>query len=539
MAAKKIIYGFEATEAVKRGVQKLARAVKVTLGPKGRNVVIEKSFGSPVVINDGVTVAKEIDLEDPYEDMGAKMVREAASKTNDMVGDGTSTATLLAEAIFEEGIKNITAGANPVDVKHGIEKAVDALTKELTKMSIKISGKKEIAQIATIAANNDEDIGNQISDAMEKVGKDGVITVEEGKSFQTTVDLVEGMQFDRGYLSPYFITSPETMEAVFENPYILVYEKKISSIKDFVPLLEKIAKSGKALIILAEDVEGEALSTLVVNKLRGTLQCAAIKSPGFGDRRKAMLGDIAALTGGKAFFEDLGVQASGIQLADLGRAKKVVIDKDNTTIIDGAGDRKEVQGRIAQIKAEIKTTTSDYDREKLQERLAKLSGGIAQINVGAATEAEMKERKSRVEDAVHATRAAVEEGILPGGGVALIRASKVLDGIKTKGDEKTGVNIVSIAIARPIQQIAENAGLEGAVILQKVKEGTGNFGYDAYGEKFTDMVDAGIVDAAKVVKTALQNGASIAALLLTTNAVIGEIPEEKEASGAAPCGHKH
>ena len=539
MAAKKIIYGFEANEAVKRGVQKLAKAVKVTLGPRGRNVVIEKSFGSPVVINDGVTVAKEIELEDPYEDMGAKMVREAASKTNDMVGDGTSTATLLAEAIFEEGIKNITAGANPVDVKHGIEKAVDALTKELTKMSIKVSGKKEIAQIATIAANNDEDIGNQISDAMEKVGKDGVITVEEGKSFQTTVDLVEGMQFDRGYLSPYFVTSPETMEAVFENPHILIYEKKISSIKDFVPLLEKIARSGKALIIIAEDVEGEALSTLVVNKLRGTIQCAAVKSPGFGDRRKAMLGDIAALTGGKAFFEDLGVQASSIQLADLGKAKKVVIDKDNTTIIDGAGDRKEVQGRIAQIRAEIKTTTSDYDREKLQERLAKLSGGIAQINVGAATEAEMKERKSRVEDAVHATRAAVEEGILPGGGVALIRASKALEGVKTKGDEKTGVNIVSAAIVRPIQQIAENAGLEGAVILQKVKEGTGNFGYDAYGEKFTDMVDAGIVDAAKVVKTALQNGASIAALLLTTNAVIGEIPEEKESSGAAPCGHKH
>ena len=539
MSAKKIIYGHDASEAIKNGIKKLSRAVKVTLGPKGRNVVIEKGFGSPVVINDGVTVAKEIELEDPYEDMGAKMVKEAASKTNDMVGDGTSTATLLAEAIFEEGIKNITAGANPVDIKHGIEKAVDALSKELTRMSIKVSGKKEITQIATIAANNDEEICNQIADAMEKVGKDGVITVEEGKSLKTTVDLVEGMQFDRGYSSPYFVTSPETMEAVFENPYILIYEKKLSVIKDLVPLLEKIAKSGKALIIIAEDIEGEALSTLVVNKLRGTLQCVAVKAPGFGDRRKEMLGDIAALAGGKALFEDLGIQLTGVQLTDLGRAKKVVIDKDTTTIIEGAGDPKEVQGRISQIKAEISTTTSDYDREKLQERLAKLSGGIARINVGAATEAEMKEKKSRVEDAVHATRAAVEEGILPGGGVALIRASKALESVKTKGDEKTGVNIVRLAIEMPIQQIVENAGLEGAVILQKVKEGTGNFGYDAFGEKFTDMVEAGIVDASKVVKTALQNGASIAALLLTTNAVIGEIPEEKESAGTPPCGHRH
>lgn len=539
MAAKKIIYGHDASEAVKNGIKKLSRAVKVTLGPKGRNVVIEKSFGSPVVINDGVTVAKEIELEDPYEDMGAKMVKEAASKTNDMVGDGTSTATLLAEAIFEEGIKNITAGANPVDIKHGIEKAVDALSKELTRMSIKVSGKKEITQIATIAANNDEEIGNQIADAMEKVGKDGVITVEEGKSLKTTVDLVEGMQFDRGYSSPYFVTSLETMEAVFENPYILIHEKKLSVIKDIVPLLEKIAKSGRALIIIAEDIEGEALSTLVVNKLRGTLQCVAVKAPGFGDRRKEMLGDIAALTGGKALFEDLGIQLTGVQLTDLGRAKKVVIDKDTTTIIEGAGDTKEVQGRISQIKAEISTTTSDYDREKLQERLAKLSGGIARINVGAATEAEMKEKKSRVEDAVHATRAAVEEGILPGGGVALIRASKALDSVKTKGDENTGVNIVRLAIEMPIQQIVENAGLEGTVILQKVKEGAGNFGYDAFGEKFTDMVEAGIVDASKVVKTALQNGASIAALLLTTNAVIGEIPEKKESAGTPPCGHRH
>ncbi|MEB2308303.1 MAG: chaperonin GroEL [Candidatus Brocadiaceae bacterium] len=539
MAAKKIIYGYDASESIKRGIKKLAQAVKVTLGPKGRNVIIEKSFGSPSVVNDGVTVAKEIELEDPYEDMGAKMVKEAASKTNDMVGDGTSTATLLAEAIFEEGLKNITAGANPVDIKHGIEKAVAALTKELTRMSIKISGKKEIVQIATIAGNNDEEIGSQIADAMEKVGKDGVITVEEGKSLQTTVDVVEGMQFDKGYLSPYFVTSPETMETVFENPYILIYEKKLSAIKDLVPLLEKIAKSGRALIIIAEDVEGEALSTLVVNKLRGTLQCAAIKAPGFGDRRKAMLGDIAALTGAKALFEDLGIQLSGVQLTDLGRAKKMVIDKDTTTIIEGAGDKNEVQGRISQIKAEIGTTTSDYDREKLQERLAKLSGGIARINVGAATEAEMKEKKYRVEDAVQATRAAVDEGILPGGGVALIRASKVLDTLSAKGDEKIGVNIVRVAVERPIQLITENAGLEGAVILQKVKEGNGNYGYDAFSEKYTDMVEAGIVDAAKVVKVALQNGASIAALLLTTNAVIGEIPEEKEAAGAAPCGHKH
>ena len=539
MAAKKILYGYDASDAIRKGVKKLSRAVKVTLGPKGRNVVIEKSFGSPVVINDGVSVAKEIELEDPYEDMGAKMVREAASKTNDMVGDGTSTATLLAEAIFEEGLKNITAGANPVDIKHGIEKSVDALTNELTTMGIKISGKKEIAQIATIAANNDREIGNQIADAMEKVGKDGVITVEEGKSLKTSVDLVEGMQFDRGYLSPYFVTSPETMEVVFEGPYILAYEKKISTIKEFVPLLEKIAKSGKPLLIIAEDAEGEALSTLVVNKLRGTLQCAAVKAPGFGDRRKAMLGDIAAVTGAKAIFEDLGIQPSSIQLSDLGSAKKVVIDKDNTTIIEGSGDHKEIQGRVSQIKAEIDTTTSDYDKEKLQERLAKLSGGIARINVGAATEVEMKERKSRVEDAVHATRAAVEEGILPGGGVALLRASKVLDTLNTKGDEKIGVNIVRKAIEMPIKQITDNAGMEGDVVLQKVKEGIGNFGFDAFSGNYTDMVESGIIDAAKVVKTALRNGASIATLLLTTNAVIGEIPEKDEASKTAPCGHRH
>jgi len=539
MAAKKIIYGHDASELVKKGIKKLANAVKVTMGPKGRNVVIVKSFGSPVVINDGVTVAKEIEFEDPYEDMGAKMVIEAASKTNDMVGDGTTTVTVLTEAIFEEGLKNIIAGSNSSDIKRGIEKSVDALKKELTSMSTKISGKKEISQIATIAANNDEEIGNQISDAMEKVGKDGVITVEEGKSLQTSVDLVEGMQFDRGYVSPYFVTSPDTMEVVFENPYILIFEKKVSAIRDLVPLLEKIAKSGKALVIIAEDIEGEALTTLVVNKLRGTLQCAAVKAPGFGDRKKAMLGDIAALTGAKPLFEDLGIQLTNVQVTDLGTAKKVVIDKDTTTIIGGAGSQKEIEGRISQIKSEIGSTTSDYDREKLQERLAKLCGGIAQINVGAATEAEMKERKSRVEDAVHATRAAVEEGILPGGGVALIRASKALDTVSAKGDEKIGVDIMKRAIEKPLQQIAENAGQEGAVILQKVKEGSGNFGYDAFNDKYTDMVKAGIIDPAKVVKVALQNGASIAALLLTTDAIIGEVPEKKKKEASPPCAHKH
>ncbi|MBM4053552.1 MAG: chaperonin GroEL [Planctomycetes bacterium] len=537
MAAKKIIYGHEAMESVRQGVKKLAQAVKVTLGPKGRNVIIEKSFGSPVVINDGVTVAKEVDLEDPYEDMGAKLVREAASKTNDMVGDGTSTATILAEAIFEEGLKNITAGANPVDIKHGIEKSVDALCDELSRMSIKISGKKEISQIATIAANNDSEIGNQIADAMEKVGKDGVITVEEGKSLETKVKLVEGMQFDRGYLSPYFVTSPETMEVVFENPYILIHEKKISNIKDLVPLLEKIARSGKALLVIAEDLEGEALSTLVINKLRGTLHSAAVKAPGFGDRRKAMLEDIAAITGTKAIFEDLGIQLANVELSDLGTAKKIIIDKENTTIIEGGGNQKDIQARIAQIKAEIESTTSDYDKEKLQERLAKLSGGIAQINVGAATEAEMKERKSRVEDAMHATRAATEEGILPGGGVGLIRASKALDTLSTKGDEQIGVNIVRAAIETPIKQIAKNAGLEGEVILQKVKEGKGNFGYDAFQGKYVDMVETGIIDATKVTKVALKNGASIAALLLTTNAVIGDAPEEKENTETSSHAH--
>lgn len=528
MAAKRIIYDQEANDAIRQGVNKLAQAVKITLGPRGRNVIIEKGFGSPTVTKDGVTVAKEIDFPDPYEDMGAKMVREVASKTSAVAGDGTTTATVLAEAIYMKGLKNITAGANPVDVKHGIEKSVEAVINELNRMSIKVTGKKEIAQVGTVSANNDPEIGNQIADAMERVGKDGVITVEEGKSLQTTVEWVEGMQFDKGYLSPYFVTSPETMEVILEKPYILIYEKKLSTIKDLIPLLEKIAKAGRLLLVIAEDVEGEALATLVINKLRGTLQCAAVKAPGFGDRQKAMLGDIATLTGANAIFEDLGIELGNIQITDLGCAKKVIIDKDNTTIIEGSGDTKAVQGRISQIRREMETTTSDYDKEKLQERLAKLAGGVAEIKVGAATEAEMKEKKARMEDAIHATKAAVEEGILPGGGVALIRAAKALDSIKTQGDEHVGVNILKMALEAPLKQIAENAGLDGEVVLYKVKESNGNFGYDAAAGEYTDMVKAGIIDPAKVVKAALQNGASIAALLLTTSAVIGEAPKEKE-----------
>lgn len=534
MAAKKILYNQEANESIKRGVNKLAQAVKITLGPRGRNVIIEKSFGSPTVTKDGVTVANEIDLPDPYEDMGAKMVREVASKTSTIAGDGTTTATVLAEAIYMEGLKNIVAGANPVDVKHGIEKAVAAIINELNKKSIKVTGKKEIAHVGTVSANNDPEIGDQLAAAMDKVGKDGVITVEEGTSLQTTVDWVEGMQFDKGYLSPYFVTSPDTMEVILEKPHILIYEKKLSTIKDLIPLLEKIAKAGRPLLIIAEDVEGEALATLVLNKLRGTLQCTAVKAPGFGDKRKAMLGDIATLTGANAIFEDLGIELGNLQLTDLGCAKKVVIDKENTTIIEGIGDTKEIQGRIAQIRNEMETTTSDYDKEKLQERLAKLSGGVAEIKVGAATEAEMKEKKARLEDAINATRAAVEEGILPGGGVPLIKAAKVLDSIKTTRDEKIGVNIVKTAIEAPLKQIAENAGLDGDVVLYKVKENPkdDNFGYDAASGKYTDMIKAGIIDPTKVVKAALQNGASIAALLLTTNALVGDAPEEKESAKA-------
>ena len=537
MAAKRMAFHQDARERIRIGVRTLARAVKVTLGPRGRNVILEKSFGSPTVTKDGVTVAKEIELEDRYENIGAQMVKEVTTKTSTIAGDGTTTATVLAEAIFEEGLKNVTAGANPLQLRRGINAAVEAAVKELQSLSKKIKDKKEIAQVGTIAANNDPEIGNMIAEAMEKVGKDGVITVEEGRSLETTVEWVEGMQFDKGYLSPYFVTAPESMECVLDSPYILIHEKKISSVKDLVPVLEKVAKAGRPLLIIAEDIEGEALATLVVNKLRGTLQVAAVKAPGFGDRRKAMLDDIAVLTGGRALFEDLGIQLENVKVEDLGRAKKIVIDKENTTIIEGAGNTKSIQGRIAQIKAEIESTTSDYDREKLEERLAKLSGGVAQINVGAATEAEMKEKKARVEDALHATRAAVEEGILPGGGVALIRAEKALAKMKLDGDEMVGVNIVRRAIEAPIRQIAANSGVDGAIVLQRVREASNpNEGYDALNEKYVDMVKQGIIDPTKVVRTALQNAASIATLLLTTECVISEIPEEKEKAPAMPGG---
>ncbi len=537
MGAKKIAFDQEAREAIRSGVRKLSRAVKVTLGPRGRNVILEKSFGSPTVTKDGVTVAKEIELSDAYENMGAQMVKEVASKTSEIAGDGTTTATVLAEAIFEEGLRNVTAGASPIALKRGIEAAVAAIIGELKSMSKEVKGKKEIAQVGSIASNNDEEIGKQIADAMEKVGKDGVITVEEGKGLETTVEWVEGMQFDKGYSSPYFINKPESMEVVLEKPYVLVHEKKISAVKDLVPVLEKIAKAGRPLLIIAEEVEGEALATLVVNKLRGVFECAAVKAPGFGDRRKAMLEDIAVLTGGRALFEDLGIELSSVKTDDLGQAKKVVIDKENTTIIEGAGESSAIQGRIAQIKREIESTTSDYDREKLQERLAKLSGGVAQINVGAATETEMKEKKARVEDALHATRAAVEEGILPGGGVALIRASRALDKLKLHGDEKVGVNIVRRALESPLRQIAVNAGCDGAIVVQRVKESTnGSEGFDARSGEYVDLVKEGIIDPTKVTRTALQNAASIATLLLTTEALISEIPEEKERMPAMPHG---
>ncbi len=535
MPAKRIAYDQDAREAIRRGVKQLAKAVKVTLGPRGRNVVIQKSFGSPTVTKDGVTVAKEIELKDSYENMGAQMVKQVASKTSEVAGDGTTTATILAEAIFEEGLKNVTAGANAMALKRGIEKAVDAVVERLKKMSEKVKGKQEIAQVATIAANNDPEIGNTIADAMERVGKDGVITVEEGKSLKTEVKWVEGMQFDRGYISPYFVTSPQTMEAALEDCYILIHEKKISAIKDLVPLLEKIAQIRKPLLLVAEEVEGEALATLVVNKLRGTLLCAAVKAPGYGDRRKAMLEDIAILTGGKAIFEDLGIEMSSIKLEDLGRAKRIVIEKENTTIVEGAGARNAIQGRIAQIKKEIETTTSDYDREKLQERLAKLSGGVAVIQVGGATESEMKEKKARVEDALHATRAAVEEGILPGGGVAVVRASDAIEGLKLDGDEKIGAGIVKRALMAPLMQIAENAGTDGAIAMEKVKSMKGNGGFDAAKLEYVDLVEAGIIDPTKVVRCALQNAASVASLLLTTDAIVSEIPK-KEEKEAAPAG---
>jgi len=528
MAAKKLAFDQEAREAIRRGVRQLAHAVKVTLGPRGRNVILEKSYGAPTVTKDGVTVAKEIELKDKYENMGARMVREVASKTSDVAGDGTTTATVLAEAIFEEGLKNVTAGANPADLKRGIDKAVDAIVAKLKDLSVPVKGKTEIAQVGAIASNNDAEIGKMIAEAMDKVGKDGVITVEEGKSLETAVEWVEGMQFDRGYMSPYFVTDAGSMEAVLEKALILIHEKKISSAKDMLPLLEKIAQAGKPLLIIAEDIEGEALATLVVNKLRGVLSCAAVKAPGYGDRRKAMLQDIATLTGGRPIFEDLGIQLENIQLSDLGTAKKVVIDKDNTTIVEGGGASDAIQGRVAQVRKEIETTTSDYDREKLQERLAKLAGGVAQINVGAATEIEMKEKKARVEDALHATRAAVEEGILPGGGVALIRAAVALDSLKVKGDEKVGVDIVRRALDSPAAQIAENAGVSGAVVVQRIKELKGNEGYDAAQEKYCDLTKAGVVDPTKVVRSALQNAASVAALLLMTEALVAELPEKKE-----------
>jgi chaperonin GroEL len=529
MGAKKIAFGTEARASIREGVRKLAAAVKVTLGPCGKVVVLEKSFGSPTVTKDGVSVAKEIELEDPFENMGAQMVKEVASKTSTVAGDGTTTATILAESIFEEGLKNITAGANPLQVKKGIDTAVDTIVKELQKMSTAVASSKQIEQVATCSANQDAEIGKKLAEAMDKVGKDGVITVEEGQSLETVVELVEGMQFDKGYLSPHFINKLENMTVVLDKPYILIHEKKISSIKSLVPLLEKVARQGKPLLIIAEEVEGEALATLVVNKLRGVLQCAAVKAPGFGDRRKALLSDIAVLTGGQAIFEDLGIDIENLELNMLGRAKQITIDKDNTTIIEGAGKTEEIKGRIEQIKAEIEKSTSDYDIEKLQERLAKLSGGVAMIKVGAATEAEMKEKKARVEDALHACRAAVEEGILPGGGVAMLRTLPALEKIKAQGDEKVGIDIVRRAIVAPIKQIALNAGLDGSIVAQKVMENSDkNFGYDALRKEYGDMIEFGVIVPTKVERIALQNGASIASLLLTTDAIVSEIPEKKE-----------
>jgi chaperonin GroEL len=537
MAAKKIAYGTEARAAIREGVRKLAGAVKITLGPCGRNVIIEKSFGSPTVTKDGVTVAKEIELEDAYENMGAQMVKEVASKTSTVAGDGTTTATILAESIFEEGLKNITAGANPMQVKRGIEMAVETIIDELRKMSATVESTKQIEQVATCSANQDAEIGKKLAEAMDKVGKDGVITVEEGQSLETTVELVEGMQFDKGYLSPHFVNNLENMTVVLDKPYILIHEKKISSVKSLVPLLEKVAKQGRPLLIIAEDVEGEALATLVVNKLRGVLQVAAVKAPGFGDRRKALLSDIAILTAAEPIFEDLGLDLEHVEIQQLGRAKQIKIDKDTTTIIEGAGDTDAVKGRIEQIKTEIENTTSDYDIEKLQERLAKLSGGVAQINVGAATEAEMKEKKARVEDALHACRAAAEEGILPGGGVSMLRALPALDKIKTKGDEAIGIDIVRRAVVAPIKQIATNAGLDGSIVAQKVMESSEkNFGYNALTKQYGDMVKFGVIVPTKVERTALQNGASIASLLLTTDAVVSEIPEKKKEAPMPPGG---
>ncbi len=529
--AKDIVFDVRAREAILRGVNILADTVKVTLGPKGRNVVLEKSFGSPTITKDGVTVAKEIELENRFENMGAQMVKEVASKTSDVAGDGTTTATVLAQAIFREGSKLVAAGHNPMAIKRGIEKAVVIVTAEIKKMAKPTKNKKEIAQVGTISANGDETIGNIISEAMEKVGKEGVITVEEAKGLETTLEVVEGMQFDRGYLSPYFVTDPERMECVLQDPYILIHEKKISNMKELLPLLEQVARAGKPLLIIAEDIEGEALATLVVNKIRGVLSTCAVKAPGFGDRRKAMLEDIAVLTGGKMIAEDLGLKLESLTLNDLGRAKRLTVDKDNTTIIDGAGTQKEIEGRVKMIRAQIEETTSDYDREKLQERLAKLVGGVAVINVGAATETEMKEKKARVEDALNATRAAVEEGVVPGGGVAFLRCLKALE----KGDwaegEKFGVQIVRRALEEPVRQIAANGGVEGSVVVNKVKEGTGAFGYNAQTGEYEDLMAAGVIDPAKVARTALQNAASVASLMLTTEALVAERPKEDEPKG--------
>jgi chaperonin GroEL len=535
MAAKQLIFDEVARHSLLKGVQKLARAVTATLGPKGRNVVLDKKFGSPTVTKDGVTVAKEIELEDPYENMGAQMVREVASKTSDAAGDGTTTATVLAEAIFREGLKNVTAGASPISLQRGIQKAVDAAVDQLAKIAKRVKDKEEIKQVATVSANWDTTIGEIIADAMDKVGKDGTITVEEAKSIETTLDVVEGMQFDKGYLSPYFVTNAESMETRMDDPYILIFEKKISNLKDMLPLLEKVAKSGKSLLIIAEEVEGEALATLVVNKLRGTLQVCAVKAPGFGDRRKAMLEDIAILTGGRFISEDIGIKLESVGLEDMGRAKSVVVDKENTTIVEGNGKSSDIQGRVNQIRRAIEETTSDYDREKLQERLAKLAGGVAVINVGAATETEMKEKKARVEDALHATRAAVEEGIVPGGGVALLRCVGAIEALKLQGDEQIGVDIVKRAIEAPLRSLTSNAGVEGSIIVQEVKRRKNNEGYNVATGQFEDLVKAGVVDPKKVTRSALQNAASIAGLLLTTECLITELPEKEKP--AAPAGH--
>jgi len=537
MSAKELQFSVDARARLKRGVDALAEAVKITLGPKGRNVVIDKKFGSPTITKDGVTVTKEIELSDPVENMGAQMVKEVATKTSDLAGDGTTTATVLAQAIFREGLKNVTAGANPMELKRGIEKAVDAVVDELKRLSVPSAGKKEIAQVGTISANNDKEIGNLIAEAMEKVGKDGVITVEEAKGLETTLETVDGMQFDRGYLSPYFVTDPEKMEAVLEDPYILIHDKKISAMKELLPILEKVAQTGKPLLLIAEDVEGEALATLVVNKLRGTLKVCAVKAPGFGDRRKEMLRDVAVLTAGQVISEEVGFKLENATLNDLGRAKRIVVDKDNTTLVDGKGKEGDIQGRINEIKAAIDKSTSDYDKEKLQERLAKLSGGVAVINVGAATETEMKEKKARVEDALHATRAAVEEGIVPGGGVALLRAQVALERIKGTEDEKVGVEIVRRALEEPIRMIVQNAGAEGSIVVARVRESKEkNFGYNAATDNYEDLAKAGVIDPTKVTRTALQNAASIAGLLLTTECVVVEKKEDKPAPAGPPGG---